>query len=196
MGMGEPALNIPSVVKCVSLLSDPAWFGISQRNITISTVGIPNTLSQFAEAAPQVTLAISLHAPSQTLREELVPSAKAYPLEKLLADVSEYFAITRRRITFEYVLLSAVNDSESHAHQLANLLKSTCRFPHHVNLLPWNPIDDSSFVRPSPDNVKRFQRVLTDAGIEATVRTTRGTDAQAACRQLRNERQKKLADHA
>ncbi len=201
MGMGEPLLNLPAVLKVLAFVF-PAFvltanqtisclteqFGMSGRSLTVSTVGVPDKVAQLAQSAPQTTLAFSLHAPSQELREELVPAAKSYPLSLLMAEAAEYFGATGRRITFEYVLLAGVNDSVNHAQELADLLRR-CRFPLHVNLLPWNPVADAPFRRPDDRAVQQFARILTEASVDATVRTTRGMDAAAACGQLRNARQ-------
>jgi 23S rRNA (adenine2503-C2)-methyltransferase len=171
-------------------IADEGQFGLSGRSITVSTVGVAGATIELAKAAPQTTLALSLHAPSQALRAELVPAAASYPLPQLLADAAAYFESTGRRVTFEYVLLAGVNDLESHGQQLVALLRD-CRFPLHVNLLPWNPVADAPFSRPDPRAVELFARTLASGGIAATVRTTRGMDAAAACGQLRNERQAK-----
>lgn len=183
MGMGEPLLNTDSVLRSLQLLREAF---VSARSITVSTVGIPGQMERLAQSAPQTTLAISLHAPNQALREELVPSARAFPLPALLADAARYFALTHRRVTFEYCLLSGVNDTPEHAVELAQLLR-TCGFPHHVNLLPWNPIADAPYRRPDRQSVLRFQNALLRDGVSVTVRVTRGLDSNAACGQLRND---------
>lgn len=191
MGMGEPLLNLPSVMAAHLFLNRD--LGIGARHITISTVGVPNAIAALARYRTQSTLAISIHAPTQALRERLVPSAKAYPLEALMKDCVEYFRVTGRRVSFEYTLLAGVNDSVQHAAQLADLLRrhDSGMLRSHVNVIPWNPIqEDSEFSRPSRNAVLRFVSELQYRGMAASVRQTRGLDAAAACGQLRNEYQK------
>ena len=184
MGMGEPLLNLPSVMRAHEVLHQ--GLGIGARHITISTVGVPNAIQAFARYDTQSTLAVSIHAPNQALRELLVPSAKAYPLPALLQDCAEYFEVTGRRVTFEYVLLSGVNDGPEHAQELAGVLKRYGSMRSHVNVIPWNPVDESEFKRPTRNGVMQFVNVLEGAGIAASVRHTRGLEAAAACGQLRN----------
>ena len=188
MGMGEPCLNLRHVLAAHRALNEDV--GIGQRCMTISTVGVPNALAKLAEAGLQSTLAVSLHAPDQATREAIIPSAKAYPLDALLKDCVAYNTATGRRITFEYTLLAGVNDSEAHARKLAALLSSH-GLQSHVNVIPYNPVDDAQFDRPSNNACRRFTDALTAAGCGASVRRTRGSDAAAACGQLRNEFQKK-----
>eukprot|EP00249_Psilotum_nudum_P011392 c23145_g1_i2 orf=3-1157(-) len=151
MGMGEPMLNLPAVLAAHRTMNMDLHIG--QRMITISTVGVPNTITRLARHSLQSTLAISLHAPNQQLREEIVPSCKAYPLEALMADCKSYFMMTGRRVSFEYTLLgfpvnltAGVNDREEHAMELTDLLHQW-RLGHHVNVIPYNPISDSEFRR-------------------------------------------------
>ncbi|XP_010322023.1 uncharacterized protein [Solanum lycopersicum] len=162
---------------------------IGQRMITISTVGVPNTIKKLASYKLQSTLALSLHAPNQSLREKIVPSAKSYPLNAIMKDCRDYFLETRRRVSFEYTLLAGVNDSVKHAIELAELLHEWGR-GHHVNLIPFNPIDGSEYKRPSKKSVIAFVSALESRKVTASVRQTRGLDASAACGQLRNEFQK------
>jgi 23S rRNA (adenine2503-C2)-methyltransferase len=193
MGMGEPLLNIDAVLSAMACLCTD--LGMAQRQITLSTVGVPRTLPQLAQLAlerlgrAQFTLAVSLHAPDQRLREELIPTAHAYPLEALLQDCREYVAITGRRVSFEYILLGGVNDQPRHAEALARLLRG---FQSHVNLIAYNPIAEESFQRPSPAAVDGFRRILEDRHVAVSVRASRGLDADAACGQLR----RRLADGA
>lgn len=187
MGMGEPMLNLKAVLEAHRCLNEDV--GIGQRMMTISTVGVPNTIARLADHKLQSTLAVSLHAPSQQLREKIVPSAKSYPLEALLADCKDYFMKTNRRISFEYTLLAGVNDGEGHAMELADLLHRW-KLGHHVNLIPYNPVSDSEFKRPYKASMLAFEKTLNDRGVTASVRQTRGVDANAACGQLRNEFQK------
>eukprot|EP00250_Pteridium_aquilinum_P020066 c24687_g1_i1 orf=35-1303(+) len=187
MGMGEPMLNLQNVLAAHRSLNEDV--GIGQRMITISTVGVPNTIARLAEHKLQSTLAVSLHAPNQQLREKIVPSAKSYPLEALLADCKDYFVKTNRRVSFEYTLLAGINDGESHAMEFVDLLHRW-KLGHHVNLIPYNPVSDSEFKRPYKKTVLAFEKILNDRGVTASVRQTRGVDANAACGQLRNEFQK------
>eukprot|EP00793_Prasinoderma_coloniale_P000579 PRCOL_00003727-RA len=188
MGMGEPLLNLRNVLPAVRALNEDV--GIGARHITISTVGVPNTLRMLAEANLQCTLAVSLHAPNQALRERIVPSARAYPIEALLQDCAQYFAVTRRRVSFEYALLGGVNDQVEHAEELVQILRKTGHGGSHVNLIPWNAVEGAEFERPAPGAVKAFQRRLERAGLGCTIRASRGLDAAAACGQLRNAHQK------
>ena len=186
MGMGEPLLNLDAVLAAIACLCSE--LGMAQRQITLSTVGVANTLPQLAELAlarlgrAQFTLAVSLHAPDQRLREELIPTAHAYPIEALLDDCRRYVAITGRRVSFEYILLGGLNDQPRHAEALARLLRG---FQSHVNLIPYNPIDEEAFRRPEPAAVAAFCQVLADWHVAVSVRASRGLDADAACGQLR-----------
>jgi 23S rRNA (adenine2503-C2)-methyltransferase len=188
MGMGEPMLNLKNVLPAIRCLNEDV--GIGARHITLSTVGVPNTLRRLAEANLQTTLAVSLHAPNQRLREQLVPSAKAYPIEALLQDCAQYYAVTRRRVTFEYAMLGGVNDQPDHADELVQLLRRTRHGGAHVNLIPWNTVEGAVFQRPAVGAVRTFQRRLERAGLGCTIRASRGMDAAAACGQLRNAHQK------
>jgi 23S rRNA (adenine2503-C2)-methyltransferase len=180
MGMGEPMHNLPRVIKSLRALNQD--IGIGQRQITVSTVGIPGKIRDFAHEQLQVTLAVSLHAPNQSLREQIVPTAKNYPYADLLADCREYVRTTGRRISFEYVLLSGFNDLPRHAEELATRVKG---FQSHVNLIPFNPVDEARFDRPTPKQVEIFRSTLERAGVAVSVRQTRGVDQSAACGQLR-----------
>ncbi|KAJ7244206.1 hypothetical protein O6H91_Y432200 [Diphasiastrum complanatum] len=162
---------------------------IGQRMITISTVGVPNTIARLATHKLQCTLAVSLHAPNQHLREQIVPSAKSYPLEALLEDCKHYFDTTGRRVSVEYTLLAGVNDGADHATELAHVLRRW-GLGRHVNLIPYNPVADSDFRRPYKAAVLAFIDALSNQKVTASVRQTRGLDANAACGQLRNEFQK------
>jgi 23S rRNA (adenine2503-C2)-methyltransferase len=186
MGMGEPLLNIEAVLDAIHCLCTD--LGMAQRQITVSTVGVPKTLPTLAERAlerlgrAQFTLAVSLHAPDQRLREELIPTAHAYPLEALLDDCRRYVAITGRRVSFEYILLGGLNDQPRHAIALAQLLRG---FQSHVNLIPYNPIAEEEFQRPAPGAVEAFRLALQQRHVAVSVRASRGLDADAACGQLR-----------
>ncbi|MEH2406577.1 23S rRNA (adenine(2503)-C(2))-methyltransferase RlmN [Nostoc sp.] len=180
MGLGEPLLNTENVLAALKCLNQDV--GIGQRSLTVSTVGIRDRIRQFAQNNLQITLAVSLHAPNQALREKLIPSARAYPLEDLLAECREYVEITGRRVTFEYVLLAGVNDLPEHALQLAKRLRG---FQSHVNLIPYNPIQEVDYKRPNRDRIQAFVNVLKQQNIAITVRYSRGLEADAACGQLR-----------
>lgn len=187
MGMGEPLLNLSAVIKAQQCLNQNV--GIGQRNITISSVGVPNAIRKLAMEKLQSTLAVSLHAPNQALREKLIPSAKTYPLYALMEDCTAYFEITGRRVTFEYTLLSGVNDLPEHAEELAKLLYKH-NLASHVNLIPYNPVDESDYQRPTRQSITLFEEALKKRKVPVSVRVTRGMDASAACGQLRNEFQK------
>jgi 23S rRNA (adenine2503-C2)-methyltransferase len=186
MGMGEPLLNSEVVLAAIDCLCRD--LGMAQRQITVSTVGVPKTLPTLAEQAlnrlgrAQFTLAVSLHAPDQRLREELIPTAHAYPIEELLEDCRHYVAITGRRVSFEYILLGGLNDQPRHAAALAALLRG---FQSHVNLIPYNPIEEEDFQRPSPAAVEAFRAALAHRNTAVSVRASRGLDQDAACGQLR-----------
>ena len=190
MGMGEPLLNSQAVLDAIRCLNDD--LGIGQRRITVSTVGVPKTLPQLAELAlatlgrAQFTLAVSLHAPNQALREELIPTAHAYPYEALLEDCRHYLAVTGRRVSFEYILLGGLNDAPEHAAELADRVGG---FQSHVNLIAYNPIEEEEFQRPTRSRIETFQRVLERRGVAVSLRASRGLDQNAACGQLRRQRQ-------
>ncbi|CAL4959224.1 unnamed protein product [Urochloa decumbens] len=187
MGMGEPMLNLNSVLEAHRCFNKELKIG--QRMMTISTVGVPNTIKMLASHKLQSTLAVSLHAPNQKLREMIVPSAKSYPLWALMDDCKNYFLETGRRVSFEYTLLAGINDEKEQAEELAQLLH-TCGGGYHVNLIPYNPIEGSEYKRPYRKVVQAFVDALEARKITVSVRQTRGLDANAACGQLRNEFQK------
>ncbi|MBU6228474.1 MAG: 23S rRNA (adenine(2503)-C(2))-methyltransferase RlmN [Cyanobacteria bacterium REEB459] len=180
MGMGEPLLNSAAVIAAIHCLNQDV--GISQRSMTLSTVGLPGRIRQLAEARLQVTLAVSLHGSNQDQRLQLIPSAKAYPLEALIKECRDYVSATGRRITFEYILLAAVNDDPDHARELAQHLRG---FQSHVNLIPYNPIAEAAYERPSEARIKAFVAALRDHHIAVSVRYSRGLEENAACGQLR-----------
>ncbi len=180
MGMGEPLLNLKEVVESIRCLNQDV--GIGQRSLTISTVGLSNKIHQLAKHELQITFAVSLHASNQKLREKLIPSAKNYPLEKLLDDCREYVEITGRRISFEYILLAEVNDFPENAEELAQQLKG---FQSHVNLIPYNPIEDADYQRPDEERINQFMEILKRNKIAVSVRYSRGLEASAACGQLK-----------
>jgi len=180
MGMGEPLINLENVVGAIKSLNEDV--GIGQRNITVSTVGIPGKIRQLAEYHLQITLAVSLHASNQSLREKLIPTAKHYTLENLLDECREYVQITGRRVTFEYILLAGVNDLPEQAEELAKHLRG---FQSHVNLIPYNPIQEADYQRPNAKRIQAFMNVLQNKHIAVSVRYSRGLEADAACGQLR-----------
>lgn len=180
MGMGEPLLNYESTLKAILLLN--AELGIGMRNITVSTVGFPPGIGRLARERLQLTLAISLHAPTDELRRQLVPGMTRWSVAEIVDAGRQYVRETGRRVTFEYCLLGAVNDGEAEAHQLARLLNGVnC----HVNLIPHNPVPGLAFRAPSPARARAFRDILRGAGIQTTQRVRRGVDVAAACGQLR-----------
>ena len=193
MGMGEPLLNIRNVLDSIQCLTKD--IGIGQRKITVSTVGIPDTLPDLAKLARErlgrvkFTLAVSLHAPTQELRELIIPSASSYPITALLKDCKRYLELTGRRVSFEYILLGGLNDQDIHAEQLANLVSG---FQSHVNLISYNPIAEEDFKRPDLNRVNRFKEMLDRQGIAVSVRASRGRDKDAACGQLRRQQVDKV----
>ena len=181
MGMGEPLMNWKAVDPTLTILNDPRGLGIGARHITISTVGVLPGIVALGERTEQFRLAISIHAPSDELRRELMPINVKYPL----ADVIEAAKTFDRRVTFEYVMLGGVNDQEFHALQLAQLARECRAF---VNLIPLHPGGARGFTPTSPAAMARFARELRDQGVEVAVRKSRGIDIAAACGQLRVER--------
>ncbi|MBW4506658.1 MAG: 23S rRNA (adenine(2503)-C(2))-methyltransferase RlmN [Scytonematopsis contorta HA4267-MV1] len=180
MGMGEPLLNTKNVLDAIRALNQDV--GIGQRNITVSTVGIRSRIREFAQHHLQVTLAVSLHAPNQALREKLVPTARSYPIEDLITECREYVEITGRRLSFEYILLAGVNDLPEHARELAKLIRG---FQCHVNLIPYNPITEVDYKRPQRQSIETFVDILKEKNVAVSVRYSRGLEADAACGQLR-----------
>ncbi len=182
MGMGEPFVNYQPMWHAVERLTDPRGFGLGARHITISTVGIIPAIEKFAREHLQVNLAVSLHAPNDELRDQLVPINKRFPIAQLMQACRAYQRATKRRISFEYALISGVNDSLAHARELARLLKGLIA---HVNLIPLNPTAGSTLHPTARVQVRAFRDVLERHGIPATVRIGRGLDINAGCGQLR-----------
>ncbi|MBE9214667.1 23S rRNA (adenine(2503)-C(2))-methyltransferase RlmN [Plectonema cf. radiosum LEGE 06105] len=180
MGMGEPLLNVDNTLSSIQCLNKDV--GIGQRNLTLSTVGIPGRIRHLAKHRLQITLAVSLHAPNQELREEIIPSAHKYQIEELLAECRDYVEMTGRRVSFEYILLAGVNDLPEHAHQLSRQLRG---FQSHVNLIPYNPIQEADYKRPNYERIQAFVQALEKHHIAHSVRYSRGLEADAACGQLR-----------
>ncbi len=183
MGMGESLANLDNLVRALDrLCSAEEGLGISQRRVTISTVGLPEKILKLAAMDRQYHLAVSLHAPTEALRNELVPVNEAIGLGAVLAAADAYFERSGRQVTYEYVLLGGVNDRPSDAHALARLLAAR---RSHVNLIPYNPVASLSFVRPDPEAIERFVAILRGQGVSVTVRKTKGRTIDAACGQLR-----------
>jgi 23S rRNA (adenine2503-C2)-methyltransferase len=183
MGMGEPLLNYDNVVRAMRLMLDDFGFGLSKRRITLSTAGVVPMIRQLREDC-DVSLAVSLHAPNDELRNELVPLNRKYPIRELLETCREYVGEGRRRVTFEYVMLAGVNDSDRHAHELVDCLSGV---PAKINLIPFNPFPQTRYLRSSNNRIHRFFEILNQAGIVTITRKTRGDDIDAACGQLAGE---------
>ncbi|MEO0437633.1 MAG: 23S rRNA (adenine(2503)-C(2))-methyltransferase RlmN [Pseudomonadota bacterium] len=186
MGMGEPLLNFDNVVASMDLMMDDLAYGISKRRVTLSTSGVVPALDKLAELS-EASLAISLHAPNDELRNQLVPINRKFPIERLLSSARRYIDAqkdSKRVVTIEYTLIAGVNDHVEQAKELADLLRD---FPCKINLIPFNPFSNSGYERPSNNAVSRFWQALVDAGHVVTVRTTRGDDISAACGQLVGE---------
>lgn len=182
MGMGEPLANYANVMTAIRILHDPKCFNIGARKITISTVGVPPKMRQLAEEDLPLNLAISLHAPNEALRKQLIPWAEHFALEDILGAARYYFDRTGREITLEYILLAGVNDRAEHARQLARVVKS---LRANVNLIRYNEVESLPYKRPEAKDVMEFQGILRRGGVNAHVRKSRGRDIDAACGQLR-----------
>jgi 23S rRNA (adenine2503-C2)-methyltransferase len=181
MGMGEPLLNLDAVLPALRLMLDDNAYGVSRRKVTVSTSGVIPGMDRLREECP-VALAVSLHAPNDALRDRLVPVNKKYPLRELLAACNRYLEKAPRDfITFEYVMLEGVNDSDMHARELLSIAK---RVPCKFNLIPFNPFPGTEFRRSGPERIRRFAEILQRAGLTVTTRKTRGDDIAAACGQL------------
>ena len=182
MGMGEPMANYDRTWDALRRITDPDAFGMGARHITLSTVGLPQGIRKMADEPLQINLAVSLHAPNDDLRTQLVPVNHRYPIAEVLAAVKDYIASTHRRVTFEVALMNGINDTPALARQLAGLLKGVLC---HVNLIPLNPIAESPYQPSTPENAAAFQKILEVNRIPATVRMRRGIDIDAGCGQLR-----------
>ncbi len=179
MGMGEPFLNYANVIAAARTLNSPATLKIGARKISISTAGIPEKISKFATEDKQFNLAVSLHAPNNQLRSQLIPLNKKYPIESLIEAIDKYTKITNRKVMIEYLMLKGINDSVKHAHQLTDLLKDKLII---VNLISYNPTD--AFTGSSKETITTFKRTLEKSGIKVTQRYKFGRDIKAACGQL------------
>jgi 23S rRNA (adenine2503-C2)-methyltransferase len=193
MGMGEPLANYANVMKAVRILHDPQCFNIGARKITISTVGVPQKMRELAEEELPLNLAISLHAPSEELRKQLIPWAEHFSLDEILDAARNYFHRTGREITLEYILLSGVNDQPEHARQLAAICKT---LRANVNLIRYNEVEGLPFIRPESEAVQTFQSILRHNGVNAHVRKSRGRDIDAACGQLRRKEMPEAGDQS
>ena len=184
MGIGEPLDNFDNVMDFLSIISSPDGVNIGMRNISLSTCGVVPMIDKLAEKKLQLTLSISLHAPNDEMRSKMMPVNDAYPVAQLIAACRRYQQTTGRRVSFEYSMVRGVNDSPATARELAALIRG---MGAHVNLIPINPVDGSPYSATDAENVKRFQSLLTDLGVNATVRRRLGSDISAACGQLRRE---------
>ena len=183
MGMGEPLLNVANVVPAMEIMLDDFAYGLSKRRVTLSTSGVVPALDMLRDKI-DVALAISLHAPNDELRDEIMPINKKYNIKMLMDSVHRYLEVSNAnhgKVTIEYVLLDHVNDGTEHAHQLAQVLKNT---PCKINLIPWNPFPEAPYGKSSNSRVDRFQKTLMEYGFTVIVRKTRGDDIDAACGQL------------
>jgi 23S rRNA (adenine2503-C2)-methyltransferase len=188
MGMGEPLTNFDNVVAAMRIMLDDYGYGLSRRRVTLSTSGVVPAMDRLAEQLP-VALAVSLHAPNDALRDRLVPINRKYPLRELMAACRRYVKVAPRDfVTFEYVMLDGVNDTDAHAHELVELTRDVpCKF----NLIPFNPFPDSGFARSPAPRIAAFRDILMQAGLVTTTRRTRGDDIDGACGQLAGQVQDK-----
>ncbi len=182
MGSGEPLDNYESVLRFIKLLNDPMGQNMGQRHMTLSTCGLIEKMYDLAEEQLQITLAVSLHAPNDEIRKQIMPVAKANPMDKLLQACQAYTDKTKRRLTFEYALMQGVNDSDECARELAHRLRQMLC---HVNLIPMNPVKERAYTKTSKAQVQRFSAILQQNGVETTIRRKLGSDIEAACGQLR-----------
>lgn len=181
MGMGEPLKNYDPVVRSIRMISDPSLLNLSQRRITVSTVGIVEGIRRLAGEGLKVNLVLSLHAPNQKIRIKIIPYARKYPLDEIMKAMDEYSHKTKRDITYEYILIAGINDHPDHAHELAHMLHGKqCT----VNLIPYNPVQGLHLKRPDRKAVKNFRSVLFGSKVVNTCRYTKGDDIAAACGQL------------
>ncbi len=182
MGTGEPLDNYDNLIRFIRIVSDKSGLNLSARNITVSTCGIPDKIRCLAEEGLPITLALSLHAPNDELRQKLMPIARKYKLSEVLEAFLYYYERTGRRLTFEYSLVQGINDEEEHANELAELLQG---YNCHVNLIPVNPIKERNYIRSDYGRVQKFKNILEKNRINVTIRREMGSDINAACGQLR-----------
>ena len=190
MGMGEPLANYANVMQAIRILHDPKCLNMSARRLTISTVGVPPKIRQLADEELPINLALSLHAPTEPLRRELIPWAEHFALDEILSACRYYFERSGREITLEYILLAGVNDRPEHARELAKVCKT---MRANVNLIRYNEVVGLPYGRPKAEDVVRFQDILRRNGVNAHVRKSRGRDIDAACGQLRRKEQQEAA---
>lgn len=181
MGMGEPMENYDQVITALKMLCDENRLNFSERKITVSTVGVIEGIEKLAKEPLKVNLALSLHAPNQHVRKKIIPYARKYDLSLVLEAMRQYASLTKRDITYEYTLLSGINDHEEHAIELANLVQGD---PCTVNLIPYNPVEGTNLERPEGEQIEQFRAILESRGIVTTWRYTKGKDIAAACGQL------------
>tara|TARA_R110002049_G_scaffold2750_2_gene21440 strand:+ start:219931 stop:220953 length:1023 start_codon:yes stop_codon:yes gene_type:complete len=186
MGMGEPLANLENVFAALEVAKDKQGLGISPRRITISTVGLPPAIDRLASRGVPYNLAVSLHAPNDELRSKLVPVNDKIGIDAVLGAADRYFASSGRRLTFEYVLLGGVNDSQDHARELAGLLRHRNVL---LNVIPYNPVAGLPYVTPSKNSIENFRSVLESSGVNIKFRQRKGSEIDAACGQLRRNRQ-------
>ena len=184
MGIGEPLDNFDNVMRFLELVNSADGMNISMRHISLSTCGLVPKIDMLAEKKLQISLAISLHGPNNEIRGKVMPVNRAYPIEELLEACRRYYDATSRRIHFEYAMIDGINDREEHAKELLRRLKG---LPAHFNLIPLNHVEESPLKPSSKAAVARFQKILEDGGITATVRRTLGSDIDASCGQLRRK---------
>lgn len=189
MGMGEPLANLSELLETLATATSPEGLGISGRHITVSTVGLPGKIRQLASLNRSYHLAVSLHAPNDELRQQIVPTAKKTSLQEILAAADEYRSATGRQLTFEYVLLAGVNDSPAHAKELAKLLGRRDAF---VNLIPFNPVAGLPYRTPKPEATNDFASILRQSGFAVKIRKRKGSKIDAACGQLRRSTENSL----
>ncbi|MBT3200687.1 MAG: 23S rRNA (adenine(2503)-C(2))-methyltransferase RlmN [Phycisphaerales bacterium] len=182
MGMGEPLANYEASIAAIRAIIDPDRFGISARRVTLSTIGIPSAIRRLATEDLPITLAISLHAPSDELRREIIPSAAKHSIDQILQAAGEFYEARKREVTLEYILLEGVNDAEHHARNLSRLAG---RLRCNVNLIRYNPVESLPFAPSTRGATEAFINTLRETGTNATLRTARGTDIAAACGQLK-----------
>jgi len=181
MGMGEPLLNFDNVVRAMNIMTDDFAYGLSKRRVTLSTAGMVPMIDKLREAN-HVSLAVSLHAPNDALRDEIVPLNKKYPIAELMEACRRYVeGAPHRKVTFEYVMLEGINDSPAHARELVKVLEGV---PAKVNLIPFNPFPNTRYTCSRPAAIKEFRDIVTRAGLVTVTRKTRGDDIDAACGQL------------
>ena len=191
MGIGEPLDNFDNVMRFLELVNSENGMNISMRHISLSTCGLVPMMDKLAERKLQISLAVSLHGPTDEIRNKIMPVNRAYPIAELMEACRRYYAATSRRMHFEYAMIDGVNDSEANARQLLKLLKG---LPAHVNMIPLNHVEESPLKPSSRASVLRFQKILEEGGVTATVRRTLGGDIDASCGQLRRKYNREMTD--